>query len=395
MGTFKLAAFLSYQSIGGDKIAVFRVCKWLAEKGSYDVHLLWALFNEKRTDELFRHVPSPLKPIPVLVPTFQVGTKYFGALPMTVLGLAKHLQEMTPDLMLSVGTSGDNVPAILAKRMSGRKFSLVLLEQIHLSAQIHSLSNLGIEARLYWKLVQQLVKRFYPHADAIVACSKGVAEDLVQNMKVPHERVHVIYNPTDPEIEAKAQEPVDHPWFNDSKIPVILSVARLDPQKDLQTLIRAFSLVRKERPARLAILGEGSERAKLETLVKDLGLENDVWMPGFVDNPFKFMKRSAVFVLSSKFEGFGMVIAEALAVGTPVVSTDCPSGPSEILEGGKWGKLVPVGDHEKLAEAILETIENPPDREKLKERGRDFSLDKIGQQYLQLINELLEKRPSM
>jgi glycosyltransferase involved in cell wall biosynthesis len=334
--------------------------------------------------------------MPVLVPTFHVGKKYFGSLPMTALGLARHLRKMTLDSMLSIGYSG-NVPSILAKRLLRGRLPLVALEGIHLSASmihIHT-SNLRIEAKLYWELIRQLVKRLYPHADAVVACSKGVAEDLVQNMKVPRERVHVIYNPTDPEIEAKAQEPVEHPWFKNSKIPVILCVARLDPQKDLPTLIRAFSIVRKERPAKLVILGEGSERAKLEALVKELGLEGDVWMPGFVDNPFKFMKRATVFALSSKFEGFGMVIAEALAVGTPVVSTDCPSGPAEILGGGKWGKLVPVGDHEKLAEAILETIENPPDREKLKERGRDFSLDRIGQQYLQLITELLEKRPNM
>jgi glycosyltransferase involved in cell wall biosynthesis len=332
--------------------------------------------------------------MPVLVPTFHVGKKYFGALPMTILRLAKHLRKMTLDSMLSIGASG-NVPSILAKRLLRGRLPLVALEGIHLSAVLHFSGDLGIEAKLYLGLIKQLVKRLYPHADAVVACSKGVAEDLVQNMKVPRERVHVIYNPTDPEIEAKAQEPVDHPWFKNSKIPVILCVARLAPEKDLPTLIRAFSIVRKERPARLAILGEGSERAKLEALVKELGLDGDVWMPGFVDNPFKFMKRATVFALSSKFEGFGMVIAEALAVGTPVVSTDCPSGPAEILGGGKWGKLVPVGDHEKLAEAILETIENPPDREKLKERGRDFSLDRIGQQYLQLITELLEKRPNM
>jgi glycosyltransferase involved in cell wall biosynthesis len=390
----KLAAFFSCQFIGGAEIAVFRICRWLAEKGGFDVHLLWALFDEGRTDELLRHVPSPLKPMPVLVPTFHVGKKYFGSLPMTALGLARHLRKMTLDSMLSIGHSG-NVPSILAKRLLRGRLPLVALEQIHLSATIHTLVDLGIEAKLYWGLVKQLVKRLYPLADAVVACSKGVAEDLVQNMKVPRERVHVIYNPTDPEIEAKAQEPVDHPWFKNSKIPVILCVARLAPEKDLPTLIRAFSIVRKERPAKLVILGEGSERAKLEALVKELGLDGDVWMPGFVDNPFKFMKRATVFALSSRFEGFGMVIAEALAVGTPVVSTDCPSGPAEILGEGKWGKLVPVGDHEKLAEAILETIENPPDREKLKERGRDFSLDRIGQQYLQLITELLEKRPNM
>jgi glycosyltransferase involved in cell wall biosynthesis len=390
----KLAAFLSCQFVGGGEIAVFRICRWLAEKGGFDVHLLWALFDEGRTDELLRHVPSPLKPMPVLVPTFHVGKKYFGALPMTILRLAKHLRKMTLDSMLSIGYSG-NVPSILAKRLLRGRLPLVALEGIHLSAALHFSGDLGIEAKLYLGLIKQLVKRFYPLADAVVARSKGVAEDLVQNMKVPRERVHVIYNPTDPEIEAKAQEPFEHPWFKNSKIPVILCVARLAPEKDLPTLIRAFSVVRKERPAKLAILGEGSERAKLEALVKELGLEGDVWMPGFVDNPFKFMKRATVFALSSKFEGFGMVIAEALAVGTPVVSTDCPSGPAEILGGGKWGKLVPVGDHEKLAEAILETIENPPDREKLKERGRDFSLDRIGQQYLQLITELLEKRPNM
>jgi glycosyltransferase involved in cell wall biosynthesis len=390
----KLAAFLSCQFVGGGEISVFRICRWLAEKGGFDVHLLWALFDEGRTDELLRHVPSPLKPMPVLVPTFHVGKKYFGALPMTILRLAKHLRKMTLDSMLSIGYSG-NVPSILAKRLLRGRLPLVALEGIHLSAALHFSGDLGIEAKLYLGLIKQLVKRFYPLADAVVARSKGVAEDLVQNMKVPRERVHVIYNPTDPEIEAKAQEPFEHPWFKNSKIPVILCVARLAPEKDLPTLIRAFSVVRKERPAKLAILGEGSERAKLEALVKELGLEGDVWMPGFVDNPFKFMKRATVFALSSKFEGFGMVIAEALAVGTPVVSTDCPSGPAEILGGGKWGKLVPVGDHEKLAEAILETIENPPDREKLKERGRDFSLDRIGQQYLQLITELLEKRPNM
>jgi glycosyltransferase involved in cell wall biosynthesis len=247
---------------------------------------------------------------------------------------------------------------------------------------------------LYRQLAPRIIKLSYRHADIVAGCSSAVADDIAELSGLPRERVHVIYNPTDPEIEAKAQEPIEHPWFNNSKIPVILCVSRLDPQKDLPTLIRAFSIVRKERPAKLAILGEGSERAKLEALVKELGLEGDVRMPGFVDNPFKFMKRATVFALSSRFEGFGMVIAEALAVGTPVVSTDCPSGPAEILGGGKWGKLVPVGDHEKLAEAILETIENPPDREKLEERGRDFSLDRIGQQYLQLITELLEKRPT-
>jgi glycosyltransferase involved in cell wall biosynthesis len=133
------------------------------------------------------------------------------------------------------------------------------------------------------------------------------------------------------------------------------------------------------------ILGDGEDRPELQTLVQELGLEEAVALPGFVDNPYKFMKRADVFVLSSKWEGLPTVLIEALACGCPVVSTDCPSGPAEILEGGRWGPLVPVGDAGSLAKAILQVLERPLNRELLQKRGLEFTVERAVQQYLELL----------
>jgi len=181
---------------------------------------------------------------------------------------------------------------------------------------------------------------------------------------------------------------LNHPWFAPGEPPVILSVGRLTKQKDYPTLIRAFALVHRERPARLMILGEGEERPKLEALIQELSLDDDVSLPGFVDNPYAYMARSAVFVLSSAWEGLPTVLIEAMAVGTPVVATDCPSGPAEILEGGKWGKLVPVGDVEALAEAIARKISSPMQKSRLDVCER-FRMDKVIAQYIYILTEVV------
>jgi glycosyltransferase involved in cell wall biosynthesis len=185
-------------------------------------------------------------------------------------------------------------------------------------------------------------------------------------------------------IRQKAEEPLTHPWFSSNQPPVILAVGRLVKQKDFDTLIRAFGLVRKERPARLMVLGEGREREKLLALIKNLGLEQDVTLHGFVENPFKYIKHAAVFVLSSLWEGFGNVIVEAMALGTPVVATECPSGPSEILEEGKWGRLVPPGDVDALAQSIIDTLDdsNPP---AVASRAEEFSVEKAIDGYLRVL----------
>ena len=162
-------------------------------------------------------------------------------------------------------------------------------------------------------------------------------------------------------------------WFADGAPPVLLGAGKFKPQKDLSTLIRAFAMIRASRPARLIILGEGPQRKTLQALCTELGVLEDVAFPGFVDNPFAYMARSKVFVLSSAWEGFGMVLAEAMACGCPVVSTDCPSGPAEILEDGRYGPLVPVSDPEKMSAAIASTLDDPLPVETLRQRAAVFS----------------------
>ena len=209
-------------------------------------------------------------------------------------------------------------------------------------------------------------------------------------MDIPAESIQTIYNPVvTADLLNQAQAPIEHPWFAAGEPPVILGVGRLHPQKDFATLIRAFAIVRQKRPARLLILGgEPAEKQKLEALIHELQLEQDAQLFGFTDNPYAFMARAAVFALSSRYEGFGNVLVEAMATGTPVVSTDCESGPAEILENGKYGILVPVSNPGALAEALLATLEKSLDLDILQKRAQEFTNEKIAAQYLHLINQL-------
>ena len=294
--------------------------------------------------------------------------------------MKSYLKERHPELVLSA-LHHANLTALCANMLSGTKTRIIV--SVH-GTMSH---DIGKSKKRLAKAIPLLVKAFYPKADKIICVSSGVAQELINKYHLPKSKVQVIYNPVVTEdMFKKAEEPIDHPWFQPGQPPVILGVGRLTAAKDFETLIKAFALVRKKTEARLLILGEGPERVKLEQLVKQLGLQNDVCMPGFVDNPYKYMKHSSVFVLSSRWEGLPTVLIEALALGLPVVSTDCPSGPAEILEGGKWGRLVPVGSPEALANAILEALND--ERGKGVERAKEFSLDRIVDQYVALIKEL-------
>ena len=203
--------------------------------------------------------------------------------------------------------------------------------------------------------------------------------------KLSLESIEVIYNPTiTPELSQKSQESVDHPWFAPGEPPVVLGVGRLEQQKDFPTLIHAFAKVRQMQTAKLVILGSGREEKKLLSLVNELDLSEDVAMLGFVENPYAYMAKSAIFVLSSVWEGFGNVVAEALAAGAPVVSTNCPSGPAEILDNGKYGELVSVGDSQAMAEAILRVLLG-----EIKSVDSDwleqFKLETVAQKYLDVL----------
>jgi glycosyltransferase involved in cell wall biosynthesis len=225
------------------------------------------------------------------------------------------------------------------------------------------------------------MRRAYPNADAIVAVSDGVADDLATLLGIDRIRISRIYNPVvTPRLSILAERPLNHPWFAPTQPPVVLGAGRLIKQKDFVTLIHAFSIVHKRRPARLLIIGEGDDRQSLQALVKQLGLEADVALPGYVENPFQYMRRAAVFVLSSRWEGLPTVLLEAMACGTPVVSTDCPSGPREILEGGRHGMLVAMGEPLLLARAIETQIEGPAIPTAI-QRARSFSVEAAVDRY--------------
>ena len=233
-----------------------------------------------------------------------------------------------------------------------------------------------------------LLRHAYPMADAIVAVSDGVADRLARKTGLPRAAIRTVYNPVVvPELPALAAEPVAHPWFRPGGPPVVLGVGRLVEQKDFPTLLRAFALVRQRRPARLVILGDGPAEARrdLEAVAAGLGCAEDLDLPGFVANPFAYMARASVFALSSLHEGLPGALIQALACGCPVVSTDCPSGPSEILEHGRHGRLVPVGDHEALASAILACLDDPSGREERVARAAAFGLERAVDRYLALI----------
>ena len=238
----------------------------------------------------------------------------------------------------------------------------------------------------WMRSMPKLVRRFFPRADCVVGPSHGVVDDVREITGLPANRFRVIVNPVyRPEITDLSMQPPGHRWFADSDIPVIIAAGKLKPQKDYSTLLQAFARVREHRPARLIILGRGALRAALEAQADALGVSADLDMPGHVKNPYAFFRNAAVFVLSSAWEGLPNVLIEAMACGCPVVSTDCPSGPVEILDGGRIGRLVPVGDAAAMAGAIRATLATPPERDPIIARAREYSFDRVVADYETLL----------
>lgn len=298
---------------------------------------------------------------------------------LSLLALMKYLRRERPTVLLSA-MDDVNVVALLIRRLAGVDTRIVVSAHNNLSEESQNATEMKR------RLTPFLVRWFYPWADAIVSVSQGVAEDLASITGLPLECIHVIYNPVvTAKLLEKGMEQLDHPWFASGEPPVILGVGRLTKQKDFPTLIQAFALMQQSYSARLMILGEGEEQAHLETLVRELGLEEAVAFPGFVANPYAYMAQASMCVLSSAWEGFGNVLVEAMAVGTPVVSTDCKSGPAEILENGQYGRLVTIGDVKGLAEAIISTLVSPIDSEVLRQRALKFSSERSLAQYLKVL----------
>ncbi len=291
--------------------------------------------------------------------------------------MARHIREVSPDLVMSALPDA-NAAAVCAAALTERAVPTVIGVR----------NNVAAKYTPRWRTTAQVL---YPSADAVVAVSRGVGESIQRSLDMDAERIHVIYNgvPAD-RIRRLAEEEVTHPWFEQGEPPVVLGVGREAPAKDYPTLVAAFGLARREVDARLLILGRLSPRyrARLKSLAVGHGVERDLGFVDFDENPYRYMRRAGLFALSSRWEGLPTVILEALACGTPVVSTDTPYGPREIL--GCWGELPPVGDAAALGRAMVAALRGErPSEAALRVRAADFSIEKATDAYATLFKRLV------
>lgn len=294
-------------------------------------------------------------------------------------GLVAYLRENGPEVLLSAKSVDDRL-AVQARAAAGAATRIALRTGTNLSAR---LAVRGRNPLRRW-FERRQVRQVYTQADHVICVSQGVADDLARITGLARETIHIPHNPVvTPELLELAQASAQHPWLADERrLPIVLGAGGLRRQKNFSFLLRAFARLRQHRACRLIILGEGRQRAKLCQLAERLGVAEDVSLPGFVVNPYAFMARSALFVLSSYWEGSPNVLTEAMAVGAPVVATDCPSGPREILDGGRYGELVGVDDDAALAAAMERALSNPPSAARLREAVRHYTLAHSTREYL-------------
>lgn len=375
-GKVTVAFFLPSLEPGGTERGVVNLVNTI-DRGRYSVSLVLGNMEGDFISQVRKDIPM-------------INLDARHSLPL-FFKLLRYFKQQQPDIFISAFPR-INIICLAARMFSGVKTKLIVTE--------HSVfSMLPMIAKTFWRrLFARLFMPFlgrlmYPAADAIVCVSKGVARDISSFITAPG-AVTVIYNPViDDRIYQLAQEPVLHPWFSDASIPVILAVGRLVDCKDYPTLFSAFRLVALQQSVRLVILGRGPEEEKLTSLVTGMGLSASVAFLGFQENPFKYMAKASVFVLSSLQEGFGNVIIEAMACGIPVVSTDCPTGPGEIIDNGKNGMLVPVRDEKSMATAILDILHDHNMVETFKVEGKKraeiFSVKKSVAEYEALFAKLI------
>lgn len=317
---------------------------------------------------------------------------YFAALPESARRIELRGSETARRVFIEDYLREEQPRAAMASKLGA---AAMLLEArrsapvpVKVVVRVGTTVSLAVRRERIWTRWQSLriLRHVANEADAIVAVSRGVAEDVARLAPEGRAPVHVIANPVvTPSLLELAAKPVAHPWFTDEPTPVVLSVGRFSRAKDYPTLLRAFALLRSRRACRLVIFGDGRQRPRLERLVRRLGVSDSVDLPGFVANPYPYAARARVFVLSSLWEGSPNALAEALALGTPVVATDCPSGPRELLRDGRYGRLTPPGDPDRLAEAIEETLDNPLPADVLREAVREYTVEKSAARYLEVL----------
>ena len=379
----KVAIYIDLlQGYGADK-TLLKIAEGLAELG-VDVDLVTA----KGVGE----IGSRINPAVNLI---DLGSSRFNLI-KNVVGLTNYLIDKKPAILFS-SIHFNNITsacAIALARLVGVKSKLVVRQANRLEYQLKGYP-FPIGALMY-----PLIRMAYKKADLIICPSRGLLSDLTKFMKADESKIELVYNPTvTPDIFEKAQQPTNHPWFEQKSCPIILGAGRLKPQKDFITLIEAFARVKRNLPdTKLVILGEGKQRRELENLVTKLELQGDVDLVGFQDNPYAFIAKADVFVLSSIYEGLPNILIEALALKKKIVATNCPSGPAEILKFGKYGSLLPTGSPFLLEAAMIEALKEKPSSLAESSPARDFEqkeqVEKYGQIFLNLVDKNHQKKPT-
>ena len=366
MNPKKLLFVISSLCGGGAERVVIHQINHL-NKDKYDIFLV--IFENKL--DYRKDLVSPVR----IVCLYKKSRWDFFKLILQLRGL---ICDYKPAVVIS-SLNYTNIVTVLASMFMKRKFRVILCEQNYPRKYLS-------EVRLGY-LKKWLMKLTYRKADGIVSVSKGIKRVLVEDFNIRSEKIITIYNPISLEtVREESQKEIEHPFFKDKNAQVIISAGRLVEQKRFDRLLRAFSLVRiKQEKVHLIILGKGPLRKELEALSSQLNINKCVDFVGFKSNPYAWISKADLFVLSSDFEGFPMVLLEAMACGTAVISTDCPSGPGEIITNGENGMLTPLADEKTLSEAILVLLKDEKLMKKFSEEGKkraeDFRIEKILPQY--------------
>jgi glycosyltransferase involved in cell wall biosynthesis len=327
------------------------------------------LYLEKELQQDGRTLPANVRIV-------ELGSAHVNT---SLLPLLRYLKRERPDALL---TDKDKVNrlALWARRLAGVPTRVVV--------RMGTTVSKNLEQRSVWQRWSQYtsIRLFYGWADAIITPSRGAAEDLAHIAGLAVERISVVPSPViTPRFQQLLTQPVDHPWLTHKDRPVILGVGELSKRKDFATLLRAFARLRQQRPARLIILGKGRQHDALQQLAGELGIAEDLDLAGFSANPYAYMAQADLFVLSSICEGAPVVLMEALGAGIPAVATDCPSGPREILEQGRLGPVVPIADDAALAQAMLDTLEQPAEKAQLLAAAQRYTVQASTDRYLETL----------
>lgn len=386
----KIAIYVSSLKGGGAERVMLNLSEGLQAQ-NHSVDLLLA----RHEGVYLKQIPNHLSVIPLkhksrlsgfftALRHSHLGFKLLSSLKLphflTLLPAIKtYIEKNKPDAIICA-LHNCNLSAVLAKSCTKSNVCIIVSEHIALSSFIQSVPER--ETKLL-----PFIKLLYPYANGIVTVSDGVKNDLSNITGIAKEKITLIYNPViTPGIHEKMSEPVAHPWLQSNEFYTLLAAGRLTKQKNYITLINAVELIKDQIPLKLIILGEGTEREKLTNIISEKGLSETIDLHGFEDNPFAYMAHADLFVLSSALEGFSMVLLEALACGCETISTDCPYGPSEVLQNGKYGTLVPIKNPPELAKAIKNAYEKKSLFERGTQYAKQFTVEKATAEYLSLIN---------